>query len=197
MKESEIDGIYIGFDISTSRIGVSIADSSHNLIEMKCIELKIDTDVLLEHKLLAKANIFKEYLQKYKSIPILGLLIEDPLQGSNNQFTSNMLMQFNGICSYILYTEFNVLPEFLTVYDWRRHLCPEFLTNKKGNLVHSFPKNVDKKIYILEKISKLYPNIVWEMKKTGSHKDGNFDMADAVGLLLGYFIKHNKFKLSN
>jgi hypothetical protein len=193
----ENTGIYIGFDISTSRIGLSIFDQEYNLTEIKCIELLVDNDVLLEHKLLAKANIFREYLQKYKENNILKVIIEDPLKGSNNQFTANMLMRFNGMCSYILSQEFNILPEFLTVHEWRSNVCPEFIkTDNKGKKTLSFPKDEDKKIYILQKISTLYPTIVWDKKKNGKHKDGNFDMADATGLVLGYFIKHNKLKLS-
>lgn len=192
-----MEHFYLGFDISTSRIGISLFDEKYNLVEIKCIELSVDTDVLIEHKLLAKANIFKEYLQKYKEMNIFGIIIEDPLKGSNNQFTNNMLMRFNGMCSYILYTEFSILPEFLTVYEWRYNICPEFIKiDKKGKKTFSFPSNVDKKLYILEKISKLYPSIQWDKKKTGTHKDGNFDMADAVGLVLGYFVKHNKYKLN-
>lgn len=193
----EQEGVYIGFDISTSRIGMCIADHNNILVEIKYIELSVDSDVLLEHKLLAKANIFREYLAKYKHLPILGVVIEDPLKASNNQLTSNMLMRFNGMASYILYQEFNILPEFLTVHEWRSNICPEFVRfDGKGKKIFFIPKEIDKKVYILQKISNLYPDIVWEKKKNGTLKDGNYDMADAAGLLLGYFIKHNKLRIS-
>lgn len=191
-------GIYLGFDISTSRIGISVFDEKFGLIEIKCLELEIDKDVILEHRLLAKANIFKEYLLTYKNYNILDIVIEEPLFGSNNAFTANMLMRFNGMASYILHNTFQILPQFISVHEWRSTVCNEFIKiNNKGIKTFSMPKEIDKKLYILQKISGFYPNIKWEKKKNGKDKDGNFDMADAVGLMLAFFVKNNKIKLKN
>ncbi len=82
------------------------------------------------------------------------------------------------------------------MHEWRKELCPEFLSLKSKKMVHSFPKDVDKKIYILDKITKLYPSLDWGYKRTGSHKDGNFDMADAIGIGLGFFVKKQKISLN-
>lgn len=181
--------IYLAFDISTSRIGIGLFNEDYSFKEVKLLALDIEKDVQEQHRLLAKGKVLEKYLEMFEEYEVLGIIIEDPLKGSNNQFTSNMLMRFNGICSYMLYEKFKVLPEFITVYDWRKQLCPEFIVLKGKKLVHSFPKDVDKKVYVLEKLTKLYPTLGWGYKKTGTHKDGNFDMADAIGIGLGYFIR--------
>ncbi len=187
--------IYLSFDISTSKIGISLFNEDYSFKEVKLLSLDIDKDIQEQHRLLAKATVLETYLKMFECYEVLGIIIEDPLKGSNNQFTANMLMRFNGICSYMLYKEFMVLPEFITVYDWRKQLCPEFLKVNGKKITHSFPKDVDKKIYVLEKVAKLYPTLDWAYKKTGTHKDGNFDMADAIGIGLGYFIREKKIVL--
>mgnify|MGYP000063686582 CR=1 FL=1 len=67
-------------------------------------------------------NLFKEYIAMYKEYNILDIFIEEPLIASNNQYTSNLLMKFNGICSYMLYTDLLVLPKHKSVHEIRKIL---------------------------------------------------------------------------
>ncbi len=182
-------GIYLGFDISTTCIGISMFDNTGDLVEISHIELKTDKDILTEHRWIAKANHFKEYIQKFKEYNVLGIFIEEPLFGSNNAFTANLLMKFNGICSYLLYQELEILPEFISVYEVRKTLCPELIKINKGKEVLSFPKDLDKKDYIFNKVKYRFKSIEWLKDKKGNHHKFNYDMSDAVAVAYACLIK--------
>lgn len=179
--------VYLAFDISTTCIGISLFDETGNLIEINHLVLKTDNDVKTEFRYLIKSNFFKDYIQKYKDYDVIDIFIEDPLLGSNNIFTASLLLKFNGICTYILHNEFTVLPKHISVYEVRKSMCPEFIKiNKKGEETLSFPKDLDKKEYIQNKISKMYPDLQWVLDKKGKFSKYNYDISDsiAVGLVM-------------
>lgn len=181
---------YLGFDISTTCIGISIFDKAGNLSEVMHLVLKNDKDVLVENRFLAKGNIFKSYIQKFKDFKVLGIFIEEPLQSSSNIFTAALLLKFNGICSYLLYHELQVIPKFISVYDVRKILCPELIkSDKKGKETLSFGKDVDKKEYIYKKISYKFPNIPWITNRDGNFSKYNYDMSDAIAVGYASLIK--------
>jgi len=183
-------GIYLGFDISTTCTGMSIFNQDGEFVGVKHIKIETDKDVLPENRYIAKANIFKEYIQDYKSFNILGVVIEDPLGGSNNTFTANLLIKFNGILSYLIYQELGIIPEYITVHEWRKSLCREFIKiDNKGKETLSFPKGwkgPEKKEFVLQKITEMYPNIEWLKNKKGDYIKENYDMADSIGVILKY-----------
>lgn len=179
--------VYLAFDISTTCIGISLFDETGNLIEINHLVLKTDNDVKTEFRYLIKSNFFKDYIQKYKDYDVIDIFIEDPLLGSNNIFTASLLLKFNGICTYILHNEFTVLPKHISVYEVRKSMCPEFIKiNKKGEETLSFPKELDKKEYIQNKIAKMYPDLQWVLDKKGKFSKYNYDISDsiAVGLVM-------------
>lgn len=179
--------VYLAFDISTTCIGISLFNQNGDLIEINHLVLKTDETVETDFRYLVKANFFKDYIQKYKDYNVLDVFIEDPLLGSNNIFTAALLLKFNGICTYILHDEFKVLPKHITVYDVRKELCPEFVKiDKKGKQTLSFPKELDKKEYIQQKINKMFPHIQWVYDKKGKFSKYNYDISDsiAVGLTM-------------
>ena len=57
--------------------------------------------------------------------------------------------------------------------NWRKHRRLRY--NK-----HRFPKDIDKKHYILEKISKHEPNVKWIYDKNGKIKKESYDLSDSV-----------------
>ncbi len=191
-------GLVMALDISTSNIGLAMFDEVGEFLSVKHIAMDVDKDVKVENRYLPKANIFKEFIQEYKSKNIIAIIIEDPLGSSNNIFTANLLIKFNGILSYILHQELNVIPQYVTVHNWRKELCPEFVRidrNRKGEIkkeVFSIPKEIDKKDYVFEKIKEKYPQISWLVNKKGVPSKENYDMADSIGVGLYYFSELKK-----
>ncbi len=187
----------MGFDISTTCIGISVFSAFGELIDVTHLELKTDKDVLPEHRYLAKANTFKEYIQHFKDkYNILHIFIEEPLVGANNANTRNLLMKFNGICSYLLHQELNTLPDHISVRDIRKTLCPERIKIVKGQEVLSFVGvDMDQKDYIFNKIKNKYPAITWLKDKKGNSHKFNYDMSDAIAVTLASLINKKVVKL--
>jgi hypothetical protein len=182
--------IHLGFDISTTCIGISIFSIEGSLLEVMHLVLKNDKDVLVENRFLAKGNIFKDYIQKFKDYDVQSIFIEEPLQSSSNIFTAALLLKFNGICSYLLYDELKVIPKFISVYDVRKILCPELIKiDNKGKETLSFGKDVDKKEYIYKKIDYKFPNIPWILNRDGNFSKYNYDMSDAIAVGYASLIK--------
>ena len=58
--------------------------------------------------------------------------------------------------------------------------------NGKIVLFGSYPKDIDKKRVVWEKVSKREPEISWILDKNGQLKKENFDMSDAATAVIGY-----------
>lgn len=183
-------------DISTTNVGMALWDEKGKLVELKHLQLKVDNSVPEENRYLYKAKLFKEHIKKYKEIiattyecEIKNIFVEAPLSNTPvNINTTAKLLAFNGIACYILNEVFGVEPYLITVYQSRKLFCPELVHKKvvSGTVkeILSFPKDIDKKLYIWSKVAKLEPNVEWFYKKnkvTGEKelKDLSFDLSDA------------------
>jgi hypothetical protein len=193
-----MEEIIVGFDISTTCIGVSEYTTKGVLISLTHIKLETGKDVEESDRQLFKADLFKNYISRYKTKNIVKIIIEDPLQSSDNVFTVNKLMRFNGICSYLVYQELGIKPHYITVRDVRAAVCPELLSvnSKTQKFVLSFPKGVDKKLYLFNKVAKWYPEIEWLYTRNNTLRKENFDMTDAAVLALAYLLQEKKIKYS-
>ena len=188
-------------DISTTNIGSALWDSKGKLIELKHLELKLSKDVLIEDRLIHKAEIFRKYVIEFKERILnelngetIKVIVEQPIGGSNNANTVAMLFEFNGMARYILYQIFKIYPKLISVHESRKIFCNELVkvTHKKnketGEIERvetlTFPKEFikDKKLYIWNKVSKLEPQINWFYKTNGNLKDTNFDMSDSYAV---------------
>lgn len=184
----------LAFDISTTCVGICVYDNNANIHTLTHLKLESDKDVPVDNRYIVKAELFKNYITELKqkleaenNATIKNIFIEEELFGSNNRFTANTLLKFNGITSYILFQIFNVYPRHISVHEIRKSFCPEFVTiktNKKGEIEKtlSFPKTLDKKTYIWEKVCKLNPQIEWIYNKKGKLLKENFDMSDSVAV---------------
>ena len=180
-------------DVSTTNLGSALWDKSGKLIELKHLELKLGKNITVEDREIHKAELFRNYCVEYKKRietefngEISNIIIEEPIGGSSvNVFTVNMLLSFNGICRYILYNTFGIIPMKISVHESRKLFLPEFIQTKrvKGNIVDvlSFPDEwkKDKKEYIRQKVAILEPQIEWFYDKNGNIKDTSFDMSDS------------------
>lgn len=183
----------VGFDISTTCIGISIFNEDGSLEHIEHILLKTDKNVLPENRYIPKSQMFQTYLQNLKNkYTITKVLVEEPLPSSNNSNTVNTLLKFNGICSWLLHQELNLVPIFLSIREIRKKVTPEFLRTeyKKGveKEIHFIPKDINKKEYIFNKVRKKYPNLEWFYNRNNKLKKENFDMTDAVAICWAYFI---------
>lgn len=184
-------------DISTTNVGSALWDDKGNLIELKHLGLNIDKDIAVEFRDLHKADLFSNYCKKYKEHveknlmgKIEHIFVEAPLQNTpKNINTTALLLGFNGIARYVLYTVFNFEPEKISVHDSRKLFCPELVNTtktRKGEIKEtlSFPLEYrkEKKLYIWKKVAKLEPQIEWFYTRNGTLKDICYDMADSYCL---------------
>lgn len=183
-------GYYISFDISTTNVGMSIFSDTGKLIALKHLKLNTDKNIPEYQRYIVKSLLFKEYIENINNYidndllgEVIGVFVEEPLIMSNNSFTSALLQKFNGICCYLLYYTFDIIPELITVHDSRRIFCPEFVSvkYKKGEKIEtlSFPKDIDKKQYIWEKVNKVEKNIEWLYDKKGKLAKESYDLSDS------------------
>ncbi|MFW6219289.1 MAG: hypothetical protein ACOC33_00345 [bacterium] len=190
-KENKLYPAYIGFDISTTCIGISVLTIEGKLVELKHLKLQTTNDVLPENRYLIKGDIFKNFVLEYierleekYQLYVEKIFVEEPLILSKNPNTASMLQRFNGVCCYILATELNIIPELISVYEARKLFCPEFVRvkkNKNGEIVEIFspPKKTDIKKYILEKVDKREKTINWVYNTKNNLDKVNYDMSDA------------------
>lgn len=181
-------------DISTTNIGMTLWDRDGKLMDIRHLKLDVDKSVPEEVRYLDKARTFREYVTKFRieikalyGGDIENIFVEAPLMNTPvNIETTAKLLAFNGIACYILHEIFGIPPYLISVYQSRKLFCPELVHVKKvkGKIKEtlSFPKDVDKKVYIWEKVSKQYPEIQWHYKKDGSIKETSYDMSDSVAV---------------
>ncbi len=186
-------------DISTTNVGMALWDEKGKLVEVRHLKLETDKSVPEEIRYLSKADLFNKYVVQYKNdveikygAKIENVFLEAPLfQTSVNINTTAKLLGFNGICCYILYLIFGVPPYLISVYQSRKLFFPELVNIKrvKGKIKEtlSFPKDIDKKVYIWNKVALLYPEIKWTYKKTGEVKETCFDISDSIVVGLAGF----------
>jgi hypothetical protein len=186
----------LSLDLSTSCTGVCITDKEAKIVRKEAIVLsKIKGD----DAFWAKADRMKEYLRDLQGIE--NIIIEEPMFNGPNQFTTNLLIRFNGVVSYICREELGITPTYLSVHEVRKTVCPEFIKRetKKGKIVETFfmPKGLDKKLYIFNKIKAWFPELEWELNKKGDLKPENLDISDSIAVNLAYLLKENTITLKD
>jgi hypothetical protein len=186
------DRVFVSFDISTSCIGVSIFNENFELTSVKALKMVTNKDCQDDPEII-KGDGFKKFVEELKIYEIIDIFVEEPLVKSNNVYTVNKLLKFNGICSYILRDVLGIIPKFMSVDEVRRIFCPEMTEYdaKKNKFTLKFKsRKIDPKTYIFEKIAKDYENISWLFNKNGKLKTENFDITDSIALAKSSFKKY-------
>jgi hypothetical protein len=199
-------------DISTTNVGMALWNEEGELVELKHLELNVDKSVPEEDRYIYKANLFKTYIKDFKErilkeydAELTNIFVEAPLNNTPvNINTTAKLLGFNGIACYILYEVFKQPPYLISVYQSRKLTLLDIIkkTKKKNGEIKetlSFPKGIDKKHFIWERVSKLQPEVNWFYTKTGKLKNSSYDMSDAflvgiAGLLVMEIIDLNSWK---
>jgi len=147
--------IYLGLDISTVTIGISVVKHINGEPNTNC-EVVLLEGLVLKNKelnkmkgveaLFIKNKIFREKLLNIKELikrtyqrDIDEVVIEEPLFSSNNIVTCGVLMKFNGIISNSIYEELGIVPEFISSYDSRCFAFPDLMA------VHVFNKKNERR----------------------------------------------------
>ncbi|MCD8208165.1 MAG: hypothetical protein LUD72_09545 [Bacteroidales bacterium] len=208
------DEIILGLDVSTTCIGISIAQydgENTKVLYINKVRLKTPkgykgTDVLFD-----KTRQFREaFMEAVKDSEITMILLEEPLVRSNNVMTVELLLRFNGMISQMIHDVTGLVPQYISSYDARKFAFPELCAirkfNKKGEqypvdkvrssvkkgelvLFGDYAWDCDKKYILWNKISEMYPNIQWEYDKHGQLHKTNFDASDSLVCILGYINK--------
>jgi len=176
-------------------VGMALWDDNGKLLELKHLELKVDKTIPEEDRYIYKAELFKTYISDFENrirheygAIIENIFVEAPLSNTPvNINTTAKLLAFNGIACYVLYEKFKITPYLISVHQTRKLFCPELvnISKKRNGVIKetlSFPKNVDKKLYVWEKVSKIEPDIEWFYTRNSTLKNGSFDMSDAYAV---------------
>ena len=181
----------LGLDVSTKTIGWALFDIQNNqLLELTHVspvpKPKQENKIA---ELLLKSEIFKTKLEQYKNLGIVDVVIEEPLLNSNNIYTVQTLLRYNSFITKQIHDVLGIVPEYITTYNSRKFAFPELVQPNDKNkhvLFGGFPKDVDKKMVIWDKVAKREPQITWSYTKNNTLKKENFDMTDAYCCVLGY-----------
>lgn len=210
----------LGLDISTTTIGVSLFEDFGEYGTLRIIEhispkiKKIRGIPKIEglEALFVKSDMFYDaFMDKYIDYNITRIIIEEPLLRSNNVYTVGTLLRFNGILSKMMYDKFNIVPDYISSHHAREYAFPELMgkkkvdskgkelsekafANKKNTLFGAYPKDVDKKQIIWERVNELEPSINWATNSKGELIKENFDCSDAFTCVLGYMQKEKLWK---
>lgn len=213
--------IYLGLDVSTACIGISIIvdDGSDygKIIELTHISPKVSSKIKGIEQLFLKKKIFEEFLIKYKDLGIDHVVIEEPLLRSNNVNTVSTLLRFNGMVSDCVYNILGIVPNYISSYDAREYSFPELMSIRKYGkdekqyeyskihkeikdcklvLFGGYPWTIDKKTVIQGKVADVFPDIEWLYNKKEELKKENFDACDAYVAVLGFMNKKRFGELS-
>ena len=197
-KEIQEEYYLLGLDVSTKTIGVSLFNNKGELLELTHISPKAKPEPKSKtEELVKKADLFFNFIVKYKKLNIKNVVIEEPLLRSNNVNTVGTLLRFNGMVTKMCYDVLGVVPEYISTYDARKYAFPELMqpnTAGKPVLFGGMPKDVDKKKVVWDKVNARQPEINWILDKKGQLKKENFDMSDAYTVALAFAHLNNIFQ---
>jgi RNase H-fold protein (predicted Holliday junction resolvase) len=190
MQEIQEEFYLLGLDVSTKTIGISLFNNKGELLELTHISPKAKPEPKSKtEELVKKADLFFDFIQKYKKLGVKYVVIDEPLLRSNNVNTVGTLLRFNGMVTKICYDVLGVVPEYVSTYEARKNAFPSLMQpNSSGKLVlfGGLPKDIDKKKIVWDLVSKREPEINWLLDKKGQLKKENYDMSDAYTVMLAF-----------
>lgn len=190
MQEIQEEYYLLGLDVSTKTIGISLFNNKGELLELTHISPKAKPEPKTKtEELIKKADLFYDFIQKYKKMNLKYIVIEEPLLRSNNVNTVGTLLRFNGMVTKICYDTTGVVPEYVSTYEARKNAFPALMQPNpfgKPVLFGGLPKDVDKKKVVWDLVAKREPEINWLLDRKGQLKKENFDMSDAYTVMLAF-----------
>ena len=164
--------VYIGLDISTSKIGVAILSEKRKLLETKLIKLKKDT--VLEER---TRQMIMGLVPLISDKKVVDIFVEEPASifsmGKSSAHTISKLQRFNGMCCYALSILFNRIPKLIPVRSARKSVGIKI---KRGD---------NTKLEVIKWVKQSYPkDFIYENTRHGNPRPGTDDIADAVVVAL-------------
>tara|TARA_Y100000310_G_C20674729_1_gene812333 strand:- start:2124 stop:2654 length:531 start_codon:yes stop_codon:yes gene_type:complete len=145
----------IGLDVSTTKIGIFVLDDKG---EQKFWDYLNLTSSNIEKDLLSRAVVVEEWFSSlsFESEEELDWHIEAPLfitGGMSNANTIAKLIAFNWLVRWLLHKQFTQQAKQVNVNSARKLVFG------------SMPKGVDRKLFVKEEVTKLFPEILEIPKK--------------------------------
>ena len=190
-KKIENNPKILGLDVSTKTIGWALFDiTTKELLELTHVspQPKPKKENKME-EMIVKSEIFRSKLLNYQDLGITHVVIEEPLLNSNNVYTIGTLLRYNTLIFREIYDILGVVPEFISTYNSRKFAFPELVQKNDKNkfvLFGGYPKDIDKKMIVWERVAKKEPQITWVYTKNNTLKKECFDMSDAYACVLGH-----------
>ena len=165
--------VTIGLDISSSKVGIAVLDKDENIVLSEVIKFK--TNTALEDRAQKFERRMREIEKAY--VPYI-IYIEQPALmfkgGRTTAQTMAKLQRFNGMCSYIVSTVFDMVPIMIN---------PRSARSKLGIKI---PKGQNAKKIIIEWVTNEYKEqFKYNMTRHGNPQPGTDDRADAIVVALG------------
>ena len=160
--------MFLGFDISTSIIGVTCVDKRGEIIFCEHCDLR-------KHKtLFEKIDVFRKFLAdiRYLQTVVREIWIEEPFvffnSGGSSGKTMAILQRFNGMASVAIRDTFHMDPQYVGATQARK------LNEIK------IPRGTKAKEEVLKFLLDKMPAFKVEYTKHGNPKPGYYDRADSV-----------------
>lgn len=160
--------MFLGFDISTSIIGVTCVDKHGEIIFCEHCDLR-------KHKtLFEKIDVFRKFLAdiRYLQTVVREIWIEEPFvffnSGGSSGKTMAILQRFNGMASVAIRDAFHMDPQYVGATQARK------LNEIK------IPRGTKAKEEVLKFLLDKMPAFKVEYTKHGNPKPGYYDRADSV-----------------
>ena len=164
--------VYIGLDISTSKVGVAILSEKRKLLETKLIKLNKDDELEDRTK-----RFIMELVKVLPGRRVLGVFVEEPASifsmGRSSAHTISKLQRFNGMCCYGISILLNRIPELIPVRSARKSVGIKI---KRGD---------NTKLEVIKWVKQSYPkDFIYENTRHGNPRPGTDDIADAIVVAL-------------
>ena len=165
------NNVVLGIDVSTSCTGLTILDNTGNILLVEALDFKNKKKypTLFDKAKQTELRLKQLYL-KYN---IDKVVIESALHmftpGASSANTISLLMKFNGIVSWLVYSIFNFQPEYISASSARK-LCGI-----------KIPKGQKAKKVVMDYLIANEPQFKQYIKytRTGSISPNCYDMADS------------------
>lgn len=173
----------LGFDLSTSIIGISCLDDDGKLLFIDYINLKkikgTVIDKLDEAFKQLETKKIKDKISKFGiKIAVAEAALEKFTTGKSTAHVILMLAAFNQSFTYHFYKTYGVPIQYYTFAEARKKFGIKIPTQPKETKAHI--KSKLKKEFIVGCVSVKWPEIIWQKNKNGNHCDWNYDIADAL-----------------
>ena len=160
--------MFLGFDISTSIVGVTCFDKHGEIIFCEHCDLR-------KHKtLFEKIDVFRKFLAdiRYLQTVVREIWIEEPFvffnSGGSSGKTMAILQRFNGMASVAIRDTFHMDPQYVGATQARK------LNEIK------IPRGTKAKEEVLKFLLDKMPAFKVEYTKHGNPKPGYYDRADSI-----------------